>query len=70
MSEKRLSRTELKHLAQETLMHGIGNQLGYWNPAEHNKSVPKEQLEELGEVMQREADRVARLFGYEKSWRN
>ncbi|MYX26067.1 hypothetical protein GTY75_05185 [Streptomyces sp. SID8381] len=69
MSEK-LSRTKLKEIAQDALMQGIGNQLGYWKPEDYDEPIPENQRDELREVMQREADRVARLFGYEKAWSN
>lgn len=66
----KLSRTQLKEQAQEVLMHGIGNQLGYYDPDDDNREIPQEQREEFRAVMQREADRVAKLFGYEKAWAN
>ncbi|MFE5092100.1 hypothetical protein ACFRCI_17345 [Streptomyces sp. NPDC056638] len=67
---KKLSRTELKEKAQEVLMHGIAKQLGYFDPNDYAEAIPASQHEELHEVMRREADRVARLFGYEKAWSN
>lgn len=66
----RLSRTELKHHAQEVLMHGIGNQLGYYNPDDDKRPIPTDQRDEFQQIMRREADRVARLLGYEKAWTN
>ncbi|MEU6765914.1 hypothetical protein ABZ916_25790 [Streptomyces sp. NPDC046853] len=70
MSSPRLTRTELKHLAQEALMQGIGSQLSYWRPQDYDTAIPDGQQEELREVMQREADRVAKLFGYKDgAWR-
>ncbi|MGW4446433.1 hypothetical protein [Streptomyces sp. NPDC004682] len=70
MADERLSRTQLKEIAQEALMQGVGNQLGYWNPDDYATPIPEDQRDELRAVMQREADRVARLFGYEKAWSN
>lgn len=66
----KLNRAQLKQHAQEVLMHGIGNQLGYYNPDDDAREIPQEQRDEFRAVMQREADRVARLFGYEKAWSN
>jgi hypothetical protein len=66
----KLNRTQLKEHAREVLMHGIGNQLGYYNPDDDAREIPQDQREEFRAVMQREADRVARLFGYEEAWAN
>ncbi|MFG3176574.1 hypothetical protein ACGFZC_16120 [[Kitasatospora] papulosa] len=70
MSAHKFARTELKHLAQEALMQGIATQLGTWRPEECDKGVPPAQMDELYDIMKREADRVAKLFGYEKAWTN
>jgi hypothetical protein len=69
MADK-LTRTELKTKAQEVLMTGIANQLGYWNPEDWDEPRVAEQLDEFREIMKREADRVAKLFGYDESWSN
>ena len=66
----KLTRTQLKEHAQEVLMQGIANQLGYYDPGDDAREIPREQREEFRAVMQREADRAARLFGYEKAWSN
>lgn len=65
-----LSRTELKHIAQVQIMHGIANVLGYWDPDDDDAGVPEAQRDELREIMQREADRAAKVLGYEKAWVN
>ena len=56
-----LSKTELKHIAQNQIMHGIANVLGYWDPDDDDAGIPE---------AQREANRVAKLLGYEKAWVN
>ncbi|MEW1547550.1 hypothetical protein [Streptomyces tsukubensis] len=68
-----LSRRAMKAAAQESLMHGIANAIGYFT----EMYVPQgwsdwteEQRDEYRTIMQREADRVARLFGFEKAWSN
>jgi hypothetical protein len=66
----KLNRAQLKEHAQEVLMQGIGNQLGYYNPDDDAREIPQSQRDEFHAVMQREADRVAKLFGYEKAWSN
>ena len=64
------TRTELKNMAQDAIMQGIANTLGYWNPNDYGEDMTEEQRDELRQVMQREADRVARLLGYESAWSN
>ncbi|MGK5530842.1 hypothetical protein [Streptomyces sp. URMC 129] len=66
----KLTRAELKEQAREVLLHGIANQLGYYNPDDDAREIPEGQRDEFQAVMKREADRVARLFGYEKAWVN
>lgn len=66
----KMTRTELKHKAQEVLMHGIANRLGYYDPLDYGVEMTEAELNEFREIMQREADRVARLFGYESAWSN
>lgn len=74
MSEiKRASKREAKEAAQKMLMHGIGNVLGYWHE-DLNNLRDAEALglsqEEFGEVLMAQADRVARLLGFEEAWCN
>ena len=64
-----MTRTEMKHTAQDALMHGIGNVLGYARPDGFDDWPPAQQ-EKYRAIMQREADRVAKMFGYEKAWSN
>ncbi|TQF03915.1 hypothetical protein E6W39_18860 [Kitasatospora acidiphila] len=64
------TRTELKTMAQDALMHGIANVLGYWEPKDEVIELTDAEREELREIMQREADRIAKIFGYEKAWSN
>jgi hypothetical protein len=70
VSEGALSRTKLKLIAQDALMQGIANQLGYWNPEDCAEEIPESQRDELDQIMKREADRVARMFGFEEAWIN
>lgn len=64
------TRTEMKRMAQEALMQGIANQIGYYDPNDYAEEMTQAEKDELREVMQREADRVARLFGFDKAWSN
>lgn len=65
-----MNRAQLKEHAREVLLHGIANQLGYYDPRDYAREVPEGQREEFYAVMKREADRVARMFGYEEAWSN
>jgi len=68
-----MTRTEMKLDVQHSLMQGIANVLGYF--AENRAPIgwndwSEEQQNEYRAVMQREADRVAKLFGFESAWSN
>lgn len=52
-------------------MHGVGNVLGYWS--EQGQSTAGDlgiTDEEFHKILQEQADRVAKLLGYEKAWSN
>jgi hypothetical protein len=70
---KQMNRTEMKLDAQDRLMHGIANVLGYFTESHAPKGwddwSPAEQAEYYA-IMKREADRVARLFGFDEAWTN
>ncbi len=65
------TKTQIKELAQEELMHGIARTLGYC--LEDQGLTDK--LAEMGvdqdlfrNVMRAQADRLAKLFDYEEAW--
>lgn len=66
------TKTELKQTAQNELMHGIGNVLGYWleNPPDGAEEWTEAQQDEYARILRREANRVAKLFGFEEAWSN
>ena len=64
-----MTRKEMKYKAQDALMHGIGNILGYDEPSGWDDWTEKER-EEYREILQHEADRVAKLFGFDRAWGN
>lgn len=68
----RMKRTAMKEQAQEMLMHAVGDLLGYWQEKNDGylEKIPPAQVEEFREVLQREADRVAHLFGFTGAWSN
>ena len=65
-----LTRKQLKEHAQEVIMNGIGNQLGYYKPSDDARPIPESQMDEFWAVMKREADRAGRLFGLDGAWVN
>jgi hypothetical protein len=68
-----MNRTEMKTHVQDNLMHGIGNVLGYWmngHEPDGYADWSDADREAYQQIMQREADRVAKLFGYEAAWSN
>ena len=65
------TRTAKKHYAQQTLMDGISKALGYWQENLTDSDIEalgEDGIEEINELMRQQADRVAKLLGYEKAW--
>lgn len=67
-----MSKREVREAAQEMLMaDGIANVLGYWY--EKHPTLTSDlgvTEEEFRAELQKQADRVARLLGYEAAWGN
>lgn len=73
-----------KERAQEMLMQGIAKVLGYWSEENPNpfatssqdesgnwrmaEPLTEEEQEAFKQVLLREADRVAKLFGFDSAW--
>jgi hypothetical protein len=69
--EKLRTKTGRKQRAQLILMHGIAVAQGYWHeqdPYVHEALGTEEARDEFARVLAEQADRVARLFGYEEAW--
>lgn len=64
------TRTMLKEQAQDAIMQGIANQLGYYDPNDFGEDYTEAERDELHQIMKREADRVAKFFGFEEAWAN
>jgi len=65
-----MNRTQMKELAQDHIMDAVSVALGYWHeqlPA-RGVQIPEELHDEFRAIMQREADRVAKIFGYNQAW--
>lgn len=63
--------TQRKLKAQELLMHGIANVLGYWTEEDLLLVAAlggDDQREEFGRLLRAQADRIAKLFGYDEAW--
>lgn len=56
-----------KQWAQDQLMDGISKVLGYWS---EDVNISEEKRAELQTIMKQQADRIARLFGYNEAWRS
>lgn len=63
------SRPEIKAMVQDVIMDHVAKALSYYNPDDYGKALSAEDTEHFHLVMKREADRVARLMGYEEAWR-
>lgn len=65
------TRTEKKQFVQDQLMDGLSVTLGYWRERltdSEREALGEEGLAELQALMQEQANRVAKIFGYEKAW--
>jgi mannitol-1-phosphate/altronate dehydrogenase len=69
-AEKPLTKTEKKLKAQEMLMTGIGNVLGYWTESGFADEMTEAEQVEFQQALQQQADRVAKMFGFDKAWSN
>ncbi len=70
VAERHGTKTGKKQRAQEMLMHGLANVLGYWT--EENTFdvavMTEDEIAEFGALLQQQADRVAKMFGYTNAW--
>lgn len=62
------TKTEIKQDAQEAIMEAIAKTLGYYDPNEYGQDYEGDELEALRAEVQKQADRVARMFGYVEAW--
>lgn len=65
------TKTGRKQRAQLILMHGIAVAQGYWHeqdPYVYEALGTEEAQDEFARVLAEQADRVARLFGYDEAW--
>ncbi len=63
---KRAARQE----AQDILMHGVSVALGYWTEqhADLAEQMTEAEQDEFRALLQQEADRLAKVFGFQKAW--
>lgn len=58
-----------KRMAQDILLDKISEALGYWQEQGHlTKGMTEREIELVKEQMKKQADRIARMFGYEEAW--
>jgi hypothetical protein len=62
------TRTEIKHMAQETIMDHVAKMLGYYNPDEYGDTMTEDEREAFTAELRKQADRVARLMGNDEAW--
>lgn len=63
--------TDRKEWAQDMLLDGISKVLGYWQENltdAERELLSVDDVNALHEIMQGQADRAAKLFGYDKAW--
>lgn len=71
MTGGKLTRTELKQKAQETIAYMVSTAFTYANESDMcGEEIPAEQWDEFWSVLEHQADRAARLMGYEKHWKS
>lgn len=70
MAKYPTSAKDKKEAAQGALMHGIGNVLGYWHEHPPFDGMTAEEKAEFGRILMQQADRVAKLLGFEEAWCN
>lgn len=72
-----LKAKEKKEIAQDIIMHQISTALGYWQEAGLISSddftvdideMSEKEKEHFQSFLQREADRLAKVFGYSRAW--
>lgn len=64
------SKTQIKREAQDALMGGIANILGYYDPHQYGGNHTPQEIAMLQAEMKKQADRVAKLLGYDEAWSN
>lgn len=58
-----------KQKANQILMDGVSVTLGYWIEKTHvTEGMTGREREEIQHQMKKQADRVAKLLGYEEAW--
>lgn len=60
-----MTRTQVKEKAQEYIMHSIAVTLHY---VEDDASLSKQEKEIISEEVRKQANRVAKMFGYDRAW--
>lgn len=67
------TRTDRKQWAQDKIMHQVSIALGYWVDelsTEERDALGVDGINEIADLMKAQADRVAKMFGYEEAWRS
>jgi hypothetical protein len=56
--------------AQDIILDGVAVAIGYWTEQNHFDMavMTQEELKEFSVLLKQQADRVAKLFGYDEAW--
>jgi hypothetical protein len=59
-----------KHVAQDMIMDGLAMTRGYWGEKhdEQYEKMTEREREQVTEQLQKQGDRIARMFGFDESW--
>lgn len=70
MSGEKLTRTEMKLKAQESIAHMVSLVFLHVHESGELDTIPQSQHDEFWEILEKQADRAARLMGYEEHWKS
>jgi hypothetical protein len=65
-----MNKTDTKRQAQDLLMQHVANALGYWDEHMERRGQAVDDPAAFQAELRRQADRIAKLFGYEEAWSN
>ncbi len=67
MTDSNGKKITAKIKAQDILMEGIAIKISSWED-EYGSEFTEKELKELRSQIKKQADRVAKLFGFDKAW--
>lgn len=70
MAGPKFTRTELKLRAQADIAHMVSLVFNHVNESGVMEEIPASQRDEFWEILEKQADRAARLMGFEQHWKS